>query len=44
MPVAKTPQPWSASLLATTRAVMNLEFVPQCDFIYLKKTQQAQKL
>ena len=36
MAVAKTSQPWSDALLATTRAVMNLEFVPRGDFIYLK--------
>lgn len=36
MAIAKTPQPWSDALLATTRAVMNLEFVPHGDFIYLK--------
>ena len=36
MRVKNTPQPWSEALLATTRAVMNLEFVPHGDFIYLK--------
>ena len=36
MAIAKTPQPWSDALFATTRAVMNLEFVPRDDFVYLK--------
>ncbi len=36
MQAKETPQPWSEALLATTRAVMNLEFVPRDDFIYLK--------
>ena len=36
MAITKTPQPWSDALLTTTRAVMNLEFVPRGDFIYLK--------
>ena len=36
MQAKNSPQPWSESLLATTRAVMNLEFVPRGDFIYLK--------
>lgn len=32
----QTPQTWSESLLTLTRAVMNLDFVPPGDFIYLK--------
>ena len=36
MQAKDTPHPWSEALLATTRAVMNLEFVPRGDFIYLK--------
>lgn len=36
MQATHKPQRWSDALLATTRAVMNLETVPMGDFIYLK--------
>jgi len=36
MRATQTRKTWSDSLLQLTRAVMNLEFVPATDFIYLK--------
>jgi len=36
MRATQTQKTWSDSLLQLTRAVMNLEFVPAADFIYLK--------
>ena len=36
MRATPTPQTWSEPLLALTRAVMSLDFVPPADFIYLK--------
>ena len=33
---AKTPRIWSEPLLALTRSVMNLDFVPLAELIYLK--------
>ena len=36
MKAKQTPQSWSDPLLELTRSVMNLDFVPPADFIYLK--------
>ena len=36
MKATQTPQTWSEPLLTLTRSVMNLDFVPPADFIYLK--------
>jgi len=36
MSATQTQKTWSDSLLQQTRAVMNLEFVPPTDFVYLK--------
>ncbi len=36
MKATQTPHTWSEPLLELTRSVMNLDFVPPADFIYLK--------
>lgn len=36
MQATQVPKKWSDSLIELTRSVMNLEFVPTGDFIYLK--------